>query len=221
MTTMSPSNTLTLGQAGKFFDLQIAALRKSGLPVPATQYVLENQGSEIAGEFVSLVRKRVDAHLVRLAAIAAPPPKLRRQPFDPTLSLGMGWEIVEKVGQRVGETLNPANISRKDYLHKGETSKSTISGEERLRRIQVAPTDIQLDASDFWALYTEKGQTSLRWLYDTKGIVELSFWGTILKHRGECCILCLFRNVPSWNYCYLFLAFGYWNTTYPSAVLED
>ncbi|MFA6349282.1 MAG: hypothetical protein WCX06_03835, partial [Candidatus Paceibacterota bacterium] len=57
---MSPSE-ITPGQIGKFLDLQVAALRKSGLPSEQTQQVLESQGGVLADEFVALLRKRVEA----------------------------------------------------------------------------------------------------------------------------------------------------------------
>ena len=56
-----PETTITAGQAGKFADVQIAALRKSGLPSKETQQVLENQGATLADEFVASVRIRVEA----------------------------------------------------------------------------------------------------------------------------------------------------------------
>ena len=60
---VSPSEMtpITLGQAAKFLDIQMAALRKSGLPSEPTQQVLESQGATLADEFVAAVRKRVEA----------------------------------------------------------------------------------------------------------------------------------------------------------------
>ena len=58
MVAISPS--LTQKQAQKFNDLQIAALRKSGLPKKETQEVLEEDGGVLADEFVKLVRDRVE-----------------------------------------------------------------------------------------------------------------------------------------------------------------
>lgn len=59
---MSPSEVtpITSGQAAKFLDIQMAALRKSGLPSKPTQQVLESQGAALADEFVAAVRKRVE-----------------------------------------------------------------------------------------------------------------------------------------------------------------
>lgn len=58
---MSPSEPISAGQAAKFIDIAVAALRKSGLPSAETQQVLETHGAVIADEFVALVRKRVEA----------------------------------------------------------------------------------------------------------------------------------------------------------------
>lgn len=60
MKNMSPS-PITAGQAGKFSDLLVAGLRKSGLPSKQTQEVLESQGAVLTEEFVANLRKRVDA----------------------------------------------------------------------------------------------------------------------------------------------------------------
>ena len=58
---VSPSdNTITKGQAGKFADLFIAALIKSGLPSAETQQVLENQGATLVAQFIAQVQAKVD-----------------------------------------------------------------------------------------------------------------------------------------------------------------
>lgn len=60
---MSPSEIkpITPGQAGKFYDVLVSALCKSGLPSEPTQQILESQGAALADEFVVSVCKRVDA----------------------------------------------------------------------------------------------------------------------------------------------------------------
>ena len=58
---VSPSNTITRGQAAKFSDLQVAALCKSDLPSDITQQVLEQNGAALAAEFVASVRRHVEA----------------------------------------------------------------------------------------------------------------------------------------------------------------
>lgn len=60
---MSPSsfNPMTSGQMTKFYELFVAALRKSNLPSEPTQQILESHGGVLADEFVELVRRRVEA----------------------------------------------------------------------------------------------------------------------------------------------------------------
>ena len=58
---MTPSTkTITKGQAGKFVDVFIDALVKSGLPSEPTQQVLEEQGAAVAAECVAIVRNRAE-----------------------------------------------------------------------------------------------------------------------------------------------------------------
>lgn len=58
---VSPSeNTLSKGQAGKFADLLVAALVKSGLPSAETQQVLEHQGATLVAQFIVQVQAKVD-----------------------------------------------------------------------------------------------------------------------------------------------------------------
>ena len=58
--TMSPSNTITRGQAGKLADMCVAQLIKSTLQSEQTQEVLERHGAVLADAFVELVRARVE-----------------------------------------------------------------------------------------------------------------------------------------------------------------
>ncbi len=59
--TPSDIKTITKGQAGKFVDVAVDALVKSGLSSELTQKILESQGAALAEEFVGAVRKRVEA----------------------------------------------------------------------------------------------------------------------------------------------------------------
>jgi|CXWL01.1.fsa_nt_gi hypothetical protein len=58
---MTPSDTITSGQAGKVGDLLSDALRKSGLPNAPTQQIIEEEGAQLTAELVAVVRKRVEA----------------------------------------------------------------------------------------------------------------------------------------------------------------
>src|SRR5437879_6368519 len=59
---VTPSKTITKGQAGKFADVLINALCKSNLPSEPTQQVIETHGAALAAEFVALVQKRVETN---------------------------------------------------------------------------------------------------------------------------------------------------------------
>ena len=64
---MTPS-VITLGQVGKLQEVIGAALRKSDFPQEVVQRILETQGSSVTSEWISVLKKRVDAQceLVRL-----------------------------------------------------------------------------------------------------------------------------------------------------------
>lgn len=213
---MSPSSeTVSDGQGVKLVDLVIARLRKSGLDHGASQYVLEHEGSAIADDIVADFRRRVEA---RLRAIE--PHILKRQPFNPAQFLGKGWSVDEQVGTRTGDNLDAGQIVRKDYLR---MSESSINGEERLKRIKNAPEDVQLDAEDFLALWQEEGHATLNWLYGTRGITWLSFWGTILRSPGgDRDVLYLYRrDGGSWRWGCRWVGFGYWDAVSPAGVLAS
>ncbi|MFA6391529.1 MAG: hypothetical protein WCW66_02070 [Patescibacteria group bacterium] len=142
---------------------------------------------------------------------------LKRLPFNPEQFLGKGWKIDEQVGRRTGDNLDAGRIVGKDYLRRWEYN---ISGEQCLRRIK-AKSDVQLDADDFLALWQENGHVTLKWLYGTKGITFLSFWGTILRYPfGDRFVLCLDRfGNGSWNCDYYWVDCGSWGTSRPSSVL--
>ncbi|MFA6391528.1 MAG: hypothetical protein WCW66_02065 [Patescibacteria group bacterium] len=143
---------------------------------------------------------------------------LKRLPFNPEQFPGKGWKINnEQVGVRVGDSLDASRIVGKDYLREGELF---LNGEERLRRIRNAP-DIQLDASDFLALWQEEGHITLRLLYATRGVSWLSFWGTILcDSSGDHYVLYLCRSHDgSWYRRYRLIYGGSWFASDPAGVL--
>lgn len=210
--SMSPSEkVITAGQAGKFADVVIARLQKSELPHEPTQYVLENEAVEIAEIVEAEVRRRVDARIR-----ATEPHILERQEFDPVKFLGKDWNIDEQLGRRTGNNLDAGQIIGKDYLKEDE---SYTAGEERLKRIKAAPDDIQLDVKDFMALWSEEGHATLKWLYDTKGIIFLSFWDTILQDPdGDRYVLCLCRRGDGfWSWSFDWLG-GRWSAGLPASL---
>lgn len=214
--TMSPSvKTITDGQIVKLNDQIRDKLRKSGLPSEASQHIIEQHGEAIANRVVDDFRERLEAY-----QRANVPHILVRKRFDPVKFIGKGWTIDEQLSKRSGSNLDAGKIVRKDYLKNGESS---INGEERCRRIKANPAEIQLDGEDFLALYEEKGQLTLRWLYETQGITWLSFWGIILQspfgYRG---VLCLFRRGGgSWCWHYRWVGNDNWDASNPSAVLAS
>jgi hypothetical protein len=177
--------------------------------------VLENEGAELVDEFVAVTRRRVETR-IRATELHI----LARVPFDPVKFIGKNWSILEQVGKRSGGNLNVGQIIRKDYLKFDELF---ISGEERLKRIKATPDDIQLDAEDFLALWQEKGQKTLRWLYETQGITWLSFWGTILQNPGGSRdVLCLYQDDDgSWSWHYGWVNDGNWDASDSSGVLAS
>ncbi len=212
----STDTPITRGQVDRLYDRFVAGLCKSGLLSEPTQYVLENEGSELVDEFVDATRRRVEARIR-----ATEPHILKRLAFDPEKFIGKGWKIDEQVSNRSGDNLDAGQITRKDYLKKRE---SYINGEERLKRIKAAgEQDLQLDAEDFLALYQEESQLTLRWLYDTKGITWLSFWGTILRSPGGCrFVLSLFRwDDGSWGWYYFWVGSDEWSASNPAGVLAS
>ncbi|MFH1509404.1 MAG: hypothetical protein ABIE68_04530 [bacterium] len=192
--TVSPSaETITGGQLTKLADVIVAKGRKSDLPREASQQVIEAQGAEIAENTLADLRTRVEAHLR-----ATEPHLLERQLFNPEQFLGKGWSIIERVGKRESGNLDAGRIVNKDYLE----GESYINGKERLQRIKAVPEDVQLDEQDFMALWQEKGHKTLKWLYDTKGIKFLSFWGAILRNPDggrNVLYLCRFGD-GSWDW---------------------
>lgn len=213
---VSPSEqTITKGQCGKLMDVGVDALVKSGLPSEPTQYVLENEGGEIADVFITEITRRVDARIRATESHI-----LERQEFDPVKFLGKGWSIDEQLGRRTGNNLDASQIINKDYL---KESESYTTGEERLKHIKANSSDIQLDAKDFMTLWNEKGHATLKWLYDTRGITFLSFWDTILRDPdGYRYVLCLCRfEDGSWRWNYYWVDDDYWDASFPSGVLAS
>jgi hypothetical protein len=210
----SADTPITRGQVDRLYDRFVVALCKSGLPREPTQYVLENEGVELVDEFVIATRRRVEAR-----QRATEPHILKRQPFDPEQFMGMGWTIGEQIGRRTEDNLDAERIVGKNYLREGESS---LIGEERLLRIKVMP-DVQLDADDFLALWQEKDHVTLEWLYDTKGITFLSFWGTILRDpSGYRIVLYLHRDEDGlWYGLYFRVDCDGWDASNPSSVLAQ
>ena len=58
---MENHDPITVGQAGKLYDVFVAALCKSGLPKEPSQQVIEHHGVQVVDEMVAVFRKHVEA----------------------------------------------------------------------------------------------------------------------------------------------------------------
>jgi hypothetical protein len=84
--------------------------------------------------------------------------------------------------------------------------ETSVTGEEKLTRLRARP-DIRIDAQTLWALYTEKGQVTLRWLHEVHGVTWMEALGTVLRDpRGFRYSLFLYRLADGgwdWHYDWL------------------
>jgi len=130
----------------------------------------------------------------------------RTKPFDPAKFIGAGWEIVEEDKSALKlTTIDFSNIRFESGIKEGE---QVIDGEEKLKRLKRL--GIRLDAKSGQTLYEEKGQVTLRWLYDTYGITWFELSGTVLRGQvGNRCFLDLNRlGGGSWCWSYRWLGRG-------------
>jgi len=103
----------------------------------------------------------------------------RSVPFDPVKFIGQGWEVVEEDKKALAlTTVDFSDVRFESGLKEGE---QTIDGEEKLKRLKRL--GIRLDARCGQALYEEKGQATLRWLYDSHGINWFELSGTVLRRQ--------------------------------------
>ncbi|MFA6042084.1 MAG: hypothetical protein WCV85_02115 [Patescibacteria group bacterium] len=211
------TSKMTDGQINRVVEIFRAKLVKhaSNLPSDAVQAALGD--ASLGQDLFDVFQRHVEVHL-----IDTQPHLLQRKPFNPKKFIGAGWKVIEVLQPRNDGILDASQIVTKDYLKKGESS---INGEERLRRIKASPADVklQLDAADCQALYEEKGQVTLRWLDETKGIKFLSGWNTILQSpRGNRCVLYLVRRVDgSWRWSDGWVGGGNWDADRPAGLLAS
>ena len=109
--------------------------------------------------------------------------------------LGCGWSVWR--GSIIGNGLDLAGALDQDrrsaQINEIDPNKivtytglvgdeTVITGEERLKRMRAQTEIIPFDFRTLWALYAEKGQKILRWLYDNGKISRwLEELGTILR----------------------------------------
>ncbi|MFA6473312.1 MAG: hypothetical protein WCV85_00380 [Patescibacteria group bacterium] len=207
--------SITPQQLDQFRQLGEARLKKMGITSEEFQLAVIAQGGVYQDKLEEIIREMIKFHQRSIE-----PHILARKTFDPEQFIGEGWTIDERIGKRSDGNLDAGQITRKDY---STSDVSYINGEERLQCIKITPDDIQLDGEDFLALYEEKDQLTLRWLYETKGFEWLSFWGIILRDpEGNRKVLYLYRDVGgSWVWRCLWVDIDDWYSSIPSAVLAS
>lgn len=131
----------------------------------------------------------------------------RKKPFDPKTFIGSNWSIESQ--NEASLKLKEIDLSQVLFEQCLEAGESWITGEEKLKRLQ-AKGGILLDAAVGQALYEEKGQKTLRALYNEKKIDWVEFPGTILcRSGGPRYFFCLDRRDDgSWDWCYDWLVYG-------------
>ena len=136
----------------------------------------------------------------------------RSKPFDPVRFLGQGSRIwrgpIDGGGLEGDEDQDPRSLGLTEidfskvgfghFLKEGETR---ITGEEKLDRMKADPR-IRLDAGVGQALLDEKGQVTLRFLYDTHGISWMEFATALRSSGGRRYFLCLYRRRGGGSWCW-------------------
>ncbi len=131
----------------------------------------------------------------------------RTKPFDPEKFIGSGWTMGEQDERALFLTeIDFSNVRFESGLRDGE---STITGVEKLARLTQGGL-IRPDAKTGQALHEEKGQATLRFLYDTYRISWMEFAGSVLRRPGGYSgFLYLCRDDDgSWAWDYYWLDYG-------------
>lgn len=126
--------------------------------------------------------------------------------FDSRTFIGGGWGVVSRETDPRAATLhqiNFANVIPETCVR--DDDPHFITGHVKLARLRETG-NILLGSSAFLALWREAGHVTLEWLYKTKGVSFLEFYGTILEHSGSRFVLCLFRKENGeWRWSYVCL----------------
>lgn len=194
-------------------------------------------GDRLQSEVIDLTpeqfKERFTAFLKNGAQFIIGEPKvIRTKFFDPARFIGKDWRIwrgpadgdgltgekdTDPRSQDIAE-IEIARILFETCLREGENS---IAGEEKLSRLKKAG-HIRLGGNTFlgfWEDYQANKENSvLEWLYRTRKITYLDFFGDILRDpRGRRFVLCLYRRGGGqWFWCYDWLGSG-WDAVILSA----
>ncbi len=155
----------------------------------------------------------------------------RTKPFDPAKFVGKGvsiWRGPKGADGLKGEEdqdarslkLTEVDFSGVLFEHCIKQGENSIKGEEKLTRL-LAAGHIRLDAKIGQALYEEKGQATLEWLYNTFGITWFDLPGTVLRGTvGDRYVLYLYRDGGRWHLRCRWLGYDC-HVESPSAVLAS
>ena len=132
------------------------------------------------------------------------PKSFLAKPFDPVKFLGKGWSILEDI--KTDAEIDVSSMVFETCLEGDETS---IKGEKKLLRLKAKKDFTSFCANVFMGLWLDyqanKENSILEFLYRTKKIQYLDFFGTVLRDPdGYRCVLCLCRSADgAWSwYCY-------------------
>ncbi len=188
--------------------------------------ILDLPAAEFDGAFAALINSyQLPAPPEPVQIVITPPtgPLVLPKTFDPAKFIGNGWTIWK--GDPTGEGLegdeeqDAASLAlaevdfrtltqEANFLTGLEGTETVVTGEDKRDRLIVKAT--QADARIGQALFEEKGQTTLRWLYDTLKITWFELLGTTLRNSdGDRSALYLHRQDDgSWGWDYRWLGFG-------------
>ncbi|MDO8566544.1 MAG: hypothetical protein Q7R58_00125 [bacterium] len=142
----------------------------------------------------------------------------RAMPFDPTNRRMSSDGVRIWRGPRDGDgledepeqdtrslALTEVDFGKVLFEHCLEGWEEAIRGEDKLAR-HLKTGRVRLDAQIGQYLLEEKGQATLKWLYDNIGIDWFELPGTVLRHRNSSRFLfCLHRTKDGWDSDYSFL----------------
>jgi hypothetical protein len=161
------------------------------------QLILGLPATEFDGVFAALINSYQPPALPEPVQIVVTPPTdplVLPKTFDPTQFISNGWTIWK--GDPIGKGLqgdeeqDPRSLALMEvdftiftkggnFLTGLEGSETVVTGE--VKRARLIAKMIQADARIGQALFEEKGQTTLRWLYGTLKITWFELLGTTLR----------------------------------------
>lgn len=213
----------TEDQHRQFSAFTLTAGKRQGWDKDRLQLILDLPPAGFNGLLTTLINTyEVPAKPEPAPIVITPPtgPLILPKTFDPAKFIGSGWTIwkgdLTGKGLKGDEEQDAGSLAlteadftlltkEANFLTGLEGTETVVTGEVKRARLIVKA--IQADARIGQALYEERGQTTLRWLFDTLGITWFELLGTTLRHsNGNRCALYLYRRDDgSWNWDYHWL----------------